>query len=301
VPDTFYYGGQAVIEGVMIRGKKSMAIAVRRPDKGITVASQPLSPLYTGRWRRLPFLRGIIVLIETMVLGIRALMFSANVVAGEGEEIPRGVMWGTVIFALVFVVALFFLTPLFASRLFEPYLSPLLANIAEGVLRLAIFLAYLLLISLTRDIRRVFAYHGAEHKAINAYEAGIPLEVAAIQKYSTVHTRCGTGFLLIVLVVAVFLFSLLGRPSLWLMVTSRVVLIPALAAISYELMRLSARYAHRPGVRAMLAPGLALQSLTTRQPSPDQLEVALAALKRSLEEDGAAESPQATSSAESSL
>lgn len=302
MPDTFSYGGQAVLEGVMMRGRKSLAIAVRRPeDKGITIASQPLPSIYSGRLRRVPFIRGFIALVETLVLGIRSLMFSASVAVGEDTEIPRGMMWGSVIFALVLVIGLFFLGPLFASRLFDPYLSPIAANFAEGGFRLAIFFVYLVGIGFMPDIRRVFAYHGAEHKTINAYEAGVPLEVPAIQKYSTAHTRCGTGFALIVAVVAIFVFALLGRPSLWLMVVSRIVLIPVVAAIAYEMMKLGARYAHLAPVRVLLAPGLSLQSLTTRQPSDDQVEVAVAALKRTLEEDGVIEPAQPTSSAESSL
>jgi len=267
---------------VMMRGRKAMVTAVRRPGGGLAVDTQPLSGIYSGRMRRTPLLRGVIVLIESLVLGIKSLLYSANVsLEEEGTEISGWQVWLLVAVSLGSAVALFFMAPLFLTKLLTPHLtSSIVFNLIEGVIRVAIFLAYLKLIALLPDIKQVFAYHGAEHKAVNAYENGAPLEIEATRKYSTAHVRCGTSFLFVVLIIAIIIFSLVGLPSLWLMALSRIVLIPVIAALGYEVIYFSAAHADNKIVRALSAPGLWLQSLTTREPDDSQLEVALAALKR---------------------
>ena len=295
----FHYGGQAVIEGVMIRGRKSVVTAVRRPGGGLAIDEKPLSPVYTGRVRRTPFLRGIIVIIEAMVLGIKSLLYSANVsLEEEKEELSGTSVWMMVTFAVVLGVALFLIIPLFLTRLINPYItSSLVFHLIEGVIRLLIFIAYLKVIGLMPDIRQVFTYHGAEHKAVNAYEAGVPMEVEAVKAYDKEHVRCGTSFLFVVLIIAILVFALVGRPSLWLMVLSRILLIPVIAALGYEVILFGANHARNPLVRAVLAPGLWLQGMTTREPDDSKIEVALAALRRAVEIDrGEEESPDETSS-----
>jgi uncharacterized protein YqhQ len=280
----FHYGGQAVIEGVMIRGKNGVAIAVRQPDGEIKVTDQQIHSLYRGHWRDIPFVRGIIVLLETLVLGMNALFLSAQTASAEDgeEQITPGMLWGTAIFSIVIGIAIFFVAPLLVTNylIYPNVSSAILANLFEGGLRIIIFVLYLWLVSLMPDIKRVFAYHGAEHKSVNAFESGVPLEVEHVKKYSTAHSRCGTSFLLVVLVLAIIVFSLLGKPPLWLGITSRIVLIPVIASIGYEVIRFGAEHADNAFVRALLVPGLALQSMTTRQPDDKQLEVAIAALKR---------------------
>lgn len=283
----FYYGGQAIIEGVMIRGQKSLVTAIRRPKGDIAVESKPLPRIYNGKMRRLPFFRGIIVLLEALLLGVQALMKSADVaLEEEEEEVSPWMMWGLVGFSLLISVAIFFLTPLFLTHIFDRWLeSVVLFNIVEGLIRLLLFVIYLKLIGLMPDIRRVFAYHGAEHQTINAYEHGVKLEPLAVREFSTAHTRCGTSFLLAVLVIAIFVFSLIGKPDLWLMVLSRVLLLPVIAALGYEFTRYAAGHGDNALVRALARPGMWLQSMTTRQPELAQLEVGIAALKKALVTD----------------
>jgi uncharacterized protein YqhQ len=292
VAKKFYYGGQAVIEGVMMRGQKAMVTAVRRPSGGLAIDVQPLATIYTSWMRRAPLIRGIIVLIEALVLGIKTLLYSANVSLEEEEaEISGGLVWAMVAVSLVFAVALFFMAPLFLTKLLDPYLnSPLVFNLVDGFIRLVILIAYLKLMTLVPDIKRVFAYHGAEHKAVNAYEDGAPLEVEAARKYSTAHVRCGTSFLFVVLIIAIIVFALVGLPSLWLMVLSRILLIPVIAALSYEVIYFGANHAKNSLVRAIVAPGLWLQALTTKEPDDSQLEAALTALEKVIEVDQLEES-----------
>jgi len=291
---SFHYGGQAVIDGVMIRGKEGVAISVRQPDGQLNVVKQPLASIYKGRLRETPLIRGIIALIETLVLGTQSLLHSAQVAATEevGEKIPTALLWGTVAASLALGVALFFMVPLFATRyLIDPYIeSGLLSSIFEGLIRIGIFIAYLKLMSLIPDIKKVFAYHGAEHKTVNAYEAGVPLDVESVKMYSTAHARCGTAFLFIVLVVAIFVFALVGQPSLWIRILSRIALIPVIAMISYEIMKFGASHSRNPVVRALLAPGLLLQAMTTREPDDSQIEAAISALNEVIEIDKAAAS-----------
>jgi len=284
----FYYGGQAVMSGVMIRGRTGTAIAIRKPDGSIQVTTQPLAQLYTGKWREVPFIRGFIVLIETLVLGTSALMYSAQVSTEEEEEkITPAMVLGSVLLGVALAVGLFFILPLLAVRLFDPFISSaFLSNIIEGVLRIVFFIIYLVLVGRMKEIREVFAYHGAEHMSVNAFEAGVPLEIESVRRYSTAHTRCGTSFLLTVLVLSILVFALLGRPGIWLAIVSRVLLIPVIAALSYEFIRFEADFSHNRLVHWLMLPGLWLQSMTTRQPDDRQLEVGITALKKTLERDG---------------
>ena len=295
---SFHYGGQAVFEGVMIRGREGVAISVRQPNGELNTVRQPLASIYKGRLREMPLIRGIIVLVETLVLGTQSLLHSAQVAAAEevGEKIPAALLWGTVAVSLALGVALFFMVPLFATRyLIEPYInSALLSVVLEGLIRIGIFIAYLKVISFIPDIKRVFAYHGAEHKVVNAYEAGVPLEVESVKNYSTAHARCGTAFLFIVLIIAIFIFALVGQPALWIRILSRIALIPAIAVISYEIMKFGAAHANNPIVRILLAPGLLLQSITTREPDDSQIETAISALSEAIKIDRAAEASRST-------
>lgn len=289
MPKDFHYGGQAVIEGVMMRGQRSLAIAVRRPSGELRLITKPLAAAYTGRMRRTPLLRGIVILVETLVLGIQALFQSANIsLEEEKEEISAPTLWGVLIASFGFAIALFFVGPLFFTHyLVDPYLSSsLISNIIEGVIRIAVFFLYLGVINVIPEIRKIFAYHGAEHKVVNAYEDKAPLELGTVRKYSTAHVRCGTSFLFAVLIIAIIVFALLGHQAMWLRILSRIVLIPAIAAIGYEVTRLSANYAGNRFMRALVAPGLVLQAMTTRQPSDAQLEVAIYALRGVIEADG---------------
>ena len=271
----------------MMRGRKAMVTAVRRPGGGLALDTQPLAGIYSGRMRRTPLIRGIIVLVEVLVLGIKSLLYSANVSLEEEEaEISGWLVWLLLAVSLGLAVVLFFMAPLFLTNLLEPYItSSLVFSLIEGFIRVAIFVAYLGLITLVPDIKRYFAYHGAEHKAVNAYEAGVPLEIEAVRKYSTAHRRCGTSFLFAVLIIAIIVFALVGLPSLWLMVLSRILLIPVIAALGYEVIYFGANHADNVIVRALATPGLWFQRLTTREPDDSQLEVALSALGKVVELD----------------
>ena len=290
----FNYGGQAVIEGVMMRGKKHMAVAVRKPNAEgeidpegeIVIHSEPLNPhIYDGGLTKIPFIRGITMLWDALVLGMRTLMFSADVAMGEEDASFEGPMaWGTVAFSLLMAVGLFFVGPLLLVGWIEQYLGEgALSNVIEGVLRLVVFIGYVWVIGFLPDVQRVFGYHGAEHKAINAYERGLPLVPSEIGKQSITHPRCGTAFLLIVMVISIFVFVLLGTPPIWLRIISRIILIPVIAGIAYEFLKFSATHAENPIMQMLIAPGLALQGLTTREPDESMLEVSAAALSRLLE------------------
>lgn len=274
----FYYGGQALIEGVMMRGQKTVTTAVRRPDGELVINTQPLANIYTGRLRQTPLVRGIIVLIETLVLGGKSLFYSANVSLGEEEEEVSGKMvWLILAFSLVLGVGLFFIVPLYLTKLLNIN-SSMLFNITDGAIRVAIFIIYLKVMTLLPDIKRVFAYHGAEHKTINAFEAGVPLEVEAVRKYGTAHRRCGTSFIFTVLVLSIIVFALVGVHTAWLMALSRIVLVPVIAALGYEVIFFGNRHINNKLVRVVMAPGLWLQSMTTREPDDSMLEVAISAL-----------------------
>jgi uncharacterized protein YqhQ len=283
----------------MMRGRKAVAVAVRQPAGGILVHEELLAPrLYQNRVFRLPLLRGVLLLWDMLVLGTRMMAFAANVAAGQvtdeqGETAPaigKGAIAVTLTISLALVVGIFFLGPLALVGLAQRWVgNGTLALILEGVIRLLVLLGYLWLIGRMPSIQRVFGYHGAEHKAINAYEHGDPLDVAHVRAASKVHTRCGTGFLLVVMVVSIVVFALVGNPPLALRILSRIVLVPVVAAIAYELMRLGATYYRFRVVRWLVAPSLALQGLTTREPDDAQIECAISALERVLEKDGVLE------------
>jgi uncharacterized protein YqhQ len=281
----YNYGGQAVIEGVMIRGRTSMVTAVRRPNGEISTTVKPLSSVNRSKVRRIPLIRGVIVLIEAMVLGIQSLLHSANIaMEEEDEKISTKAIWGMMAVAAILVIALFFIAPLFLTKLI-PTSNSLVFMIIEGVIRLAIFLGYLKLISFMPDIKRVFTYHGAEHKAVNAYEAGVSMEVNAIKTYSRAHVRCGTSFLFFVLIIAIIVFTFVGRQDLWLMVLSRIVLIPVIMGLGYEVIYFGAKHTKNWFMKIVLAPGLWLQGMTTGEPDDKQLEVAIAAMNKAVEID----------------
>ena len=288
----FNYGGQAVIEGVMMRGAQHAAVAVRDPQGEIVVHEEVLtSPVYTSRWAKLPFVRGLALLWDALGLGTRALMWSGNVaLQEEGQDVQfHGPMaWGTLAVSLAAGIGLFFVLPLLVVRFLDSFIaSSWVSNTVEGLLRLAILLAYIIAIGQLPDIKRVFMYHGAEHKTINAYEAGAELTPASVKRFTLLHPRCGTGFLLIVMVVSIFVFGFLGRPDFLIRVASRIVLIPVIAGIAYEIIRFSAKYYQKNVlVRILITPSLLLQKLTTREPDLSQIEVAIVALKRVLAAEG---------------
>jgi uncharacterized protein YqhQ len=280
-----YYGGQAVMEGVMMRGKKTLVTAVRHPAGNIVTDKQLLANIYTGWARKTPFIRGVIIMIESLVLGIKSLMYSANVsLEEEQEKISGGLIWVMLIFAMAVVVTLFFIVPLLLTRLLDIE-SSILFNLVDGVIRIIIFIIYLRIMGFMKDLRRVFAYHGAEHKTVNAYEAGVSLEVESVRKYSTAHVRCGTSFLFSVVIISVFVFALVGLHGIWWMVLSRILLVPVIAGISYEFIYFVGRHADNIFARILSKPGLWMQSLTTREPDDRQLEVAIVALKQVIDDD----------------
>jgi uncharacterized protein YqhQ len=283
----FHYGGQAVIEGVMMRGQRSMAVAVRSPGGQVHVSTKPISNSQTGI-RKVPFVRGVIILVESLVLGIGALFESANISLGEEDQKISGpLLWGTLAASFAFAAAVFFVIPLLVTdSLVDPHInSSVLSNLVEGIIRVVIFLVYLALVNLVPDIRTVFAYHGAEHKTINAFEHHVPLEPEPVARFSTAHVRCGTSFLFAVMIIAIIVFSLVPSSNIWVRIVSRIVLIPVIAAVGYEFTRFSARFAENRVVRILFLPGLALQKMTTRQPNNGQLEVAITALKGVIEAD----------------
>ncbi len=273
-------GGQAVIEGVMMRGSGHIATAVREPTGTITIKKEPLVSI-TDRFPFLkkPLLRGVVALAESLIYGLKALSYSAQVSGEEDEQLTTREIVLTMTFAFGLAVLLFVIIPTWAAKFVHSATDdPMVLNLFEGLLRLAIFFAYVVGISVMKDIRRVFAYHGAEHKTIHAYEAGVPLDVEHVRQFSTLHPRCGTNFLLIVMLVSVFVFAFLGWPDLWLRIASRVALLPLIAGIGYEVIRYAGR-SDKKWVAVAIAPGLWLQKLTTREPSDDMIEVAICALE----------------------
>jgi uncharacterized protein YqhQ len=282
-------GGQAVLEGVMMRGPSNWAVAVRKPDGNIAQVTQQIeSPMKRHRLARLPIVRGIIALGESLAIGFRALAISANYAAqeeGDGEEVPTELSRGQLFFAFAiaigFAIALFKVTPaLIADSL--PVDTTGWFVIVDGVIRVSIFILYLVLISLLPSLRRVFQYHAAEHKAINALEAGDDLVPERVQRYSLIHPRCGTAFLLWVMVIAIFVFAFFGRPAWYWLIATRILLLPLIAGLAYELIRFAGKHTGNRVLMTLLAPGLWLQRLTTREPTLDQLEVSIRALKEVL-------------------
>jgi uncharacterized protein YqhQ len=276
------YGGQAVLEGVMMRGSQTCAVAVRTPDGNIVFKDVPLGALYRSKLARIPFVRGLFVLWDSLVLGVSALTFSANVQAGEDEPIDPRSMALTMFLALVLGVGFFFLLPAGVSQLLESILDwhSGWANLVEGLIRLAMLIGYIWAIGLLSDIQRVYGYHGAEHKTINAYEAGAELTPESAKRFPREHPRCGTAFLLTVVVFSILLFSALGPLPLIPKLLSRLILLPLLAALAYDYIRFTARLLPYSWARPLVAPNLWLQKLTTREPDEKMLQVAIAAFKR---------------------
>jgi uncharacterized protein YqhQ len=287
----FNYGGQALIEGVLMRGRDAIAVAFRHPSGHIVWAAEPLNSGPHG-WRlaKAPLVRGLIVLYETLIVGTRWLIRSASLQAsGEGLELGRGTVALMLLITLGLGVGVFFLLPLWiASVAASNVEAGWVQHLIEGLVRVAIFLGYLALVSRTPDIRRVFEYHGAEHMTIHALEHGDPLTTENVRRYPTAHPRCGTEFLVVVIILSILLFSLVGRQDAAVMVGSRILLIPVIAALGYELLRLGARFRSNPVVKVLMAPGILVQMITTKQPSDDQIEVAIVSMEQALTADGEA-------------
>jgi uncharacterized protein YqhQ len=282
----FNYGGQAVIEGVMMRGSKALAVAVRDPKGHIVIHTEPINAsLYNGRISRTPFLRGLAMLWDSLGLGMRALMYSANVATGEvGVEFKGPIAWGTTAVALIIALLAFLLLPRGVASLLEPAFGPWVSAIAEGVIRLLLFIGYIWLIARMEDIKRVFAYHGAEHKTINAYEIGVELTVPNVQQQTVLHPRCGTAFLLTVVVISIFLFAPLNVLFPYgVGLVLRLALLPVVAMLAYEYIRFSARHLDNPIIHAITVPNLAMQRLTTREPDDTMVQVAIEALQKVLD------------------
>jgi uncharacterized protein YqhQ len=272
-----FYGGQAVVEGVMMRGRDVWAVAVRRPEGDIHVESHDIDSVVArhpilGK----PFIRGVIALGQALAIGFRALSISARESAPEDERLSSGQMGFSMALAGLLFVGLFIVLPAVTFRWVGHRIdSSLLVNVLEGVFRVALFLGYLLVIGRTKEIQRVFAYHGAEHKTIAAYEHDEPLVPERVDTYSTLHVRCGTNFLLLVMVITIFVFALFGDPGIWWRIGSRILAIPIIAGLAFELLRLGARFPSSPVMRAVMAPGLWLQKITTKPPDRGQIEVAI--------------------------
>ncbi len=281
------YGGQAVIEGVMMRGRTSCAIAVRTPDGSIEIENQELGGMYRSRIAQIPFLRGLLLLGDALVLGMRALTFSANVQIEEDEKVEGTSLFLTLLTSLAAGIGLFFLLPAGLAHLSESVIQvgPFWGNVIEGLVRLMLLIGYIWGIGRVPDIERVYGYHGAEHKTINAFEADAPLTVQSVATFSRQHARCGTAFMLTVVLFSIVLFSLLGPMTLWLRLLSRVLLVPVLAMIAYEYIRFTGKNSDRRWLKPLIAPNLALQRLTTREPEPGMIEVAIAAFHAMREQE----------------
>src|SRR3954451_10000915 len=286
---TFTYGGQALIEGVLMRGRDAIAVALRHPDGEIVYATERLDAGFHGtRWSKWPLVRGLVVLYETLVVGTRWLIRSANVQAEEeGIELGKGAVAIMLLLTLVAGVGVFFLLPLFIASVTTAGVdNGIVQHLVEGLIRVVIFLGYLVLIGRSPDVSRVFQYHGAEHMTIHALEAGDPLTVAEVRKYPTAHQRCGTEFLVIVILLSILAFSLVGRQTPLIMILSRILLIPVIAAVGYELLRFGARHRGNPLVKGLLYPGILVQKITTKQPTEDMIEVAIVSLEQAIVADG---------------
>jgi uncharacterized protein YqhQ len=287
-------GGQAVLEGVMMRGPSAWSVAVRKPDGEIAEVNRPISSfLLKHRWARLPIVRGVFALGESLAIGFRALAISANYAAQEegeeGEEVQTELSRGQLLFAfgiaIGFALLLFKVSPALITN-WLPIESTTWFVVVEGLIRVSVFILYLVIVGFMPDLKRVFQYHAAEHKAINAYEAGDPLEPEVVQRHSLIHVRCGTAFLLYVMVIAIFVFAFVGQPGWFWLIASRILLLPVIAGIAYEVIRFAGKHPTNPILRTVLAPGLWLQRLTTRAPSLDQIEVSIRALHEVLRLEG---------------
>jgi uncharacterized protein YqhQ len=283
----FNYGGQAVIEGVMMRGPEKWAVAVRTPSGKIVIEERPLASALNTPLFKLPFIRGLVALYDALVLGIEALVYSANqAVEEEGEKLSKSELGLSMILAFAVGIGLFVVLPTWAAHASAPVIKAYWAqNLVEGIIRVILFFLYVWAIGRMEDIERVFAYHGAEHKTIHAYEAGDELTVEKVRKYTTLHPRCGTSFLLIVMIVSILIFSLLGDQNLFWRILSRILLIPVVAGVSYEVLKGSAKISHTLLGKILTAPGLWLQKLTTREPDDSMLEVAITSLKAVIKDE----------------
>ncbi|MCJ7471924.1 MAG: DUF1385 domain-containing protein [Actinobacteria bacterium] len=281
----YQVGGQAVIEGVMMRSKHFWSLAVRRPDKTISTKIFKNSSLtVNNKFLGFIFVRGVVNLIESMALGFRALSYSVNESTEEDIQFSKKEMTIAIIIAIVFAVGVFFVAPTLIGRSFSNYFpNTIVYNLMEGLVRIGLFLGYILIVSQLKDIKRIFQYHGAEHKTIQAYENGEGIVLENVKKYTTVHVRCGTSFLLIVMVVAIIIFAMLGRPPLLLRILYRVLLMPVVAGISYELIKLAGKFSKYKIVNILFYPGLLLQKVTTREPDDSQIEVAMSSFIRVIE------------------
>ncbi len=280
------YGGQALIEGILMRGQKYLAAAFREPNGAIKIVDEELTGIYRSKVTKWPFLRGLVILWDSIGLGTRYITISANVQTGEDEKIEGPAMALTLIVSFALAIGLFFLLPTGLAALVEKLapMSSFVINLLEGLIRLGIVILYIWLVGKSQEIKRVFSYHGAEHKTINAFEDGATLTPGEVAKYTLFHPRCGTGFILILVIFSVILFSLLGpMPNLAIRLLSRVVMLPLLVMVAYEYMRFSANHLSHPVLKYLSYPGMLLQRLTTVEPSPDQLEVSIAAFKRMYE------------------
>lgn len=275
------YGGQAVIEGVMMRGRNAFAVAMRAPDGSIIVHKEGLAAVYRSRMAKIPFLRGVILLWDALGLGMKALTLSANIQTGETEKLEGPALYGTLAFSLTLGIGLFILLPAGAGGLAEHYLGwhNLAHNLLEGFIRLLLLVGYIWAIGFLPDVKRLFGYHGAEHKTINAYEAGAELTPEVVANYPIEHPRCGTAFMLTFVLLSVLVHSLLGDLTFAWRLASRILLIPLIAGLAVEYIRWSANHLDSPLVRFLIKPNLALQSLTTRQPDASMLEVAIESFK----------------------
>jgi len=297
----FSYGGQALIEGVLMRGRDAIAVALRHPDGRIVWSDERLGTGFRGtRWAKLPFMRGLVVLYETLVVGTRWLVRSAGVAAAEelpaattadgrpadAADLGKGSVAIMLGLTLVLGLGLFFFVPLIVARFLAGGQPGVVERIVEGVVQVAIFLGYLILIGRTSDVHRTFQYHGAEHMTIHALEAGDPLTVDAVRRYPTAHPRCGTEFLVVVILVSIVAFSIVGRQDILTMILSRVILIPVIAAVSYELLRFGARHRDNAVVRVLFEPGIWVQKITTKQPTDDMIEVAIVSMEQAMAADG---------------
>ncbi len=286
------YGGQALLEGVLMRGRGAVGVALRHPDGSIVAAAEPLnSILHRSRFARAPFFRGVVLLYETLVIGTRWLMRSGSVQAeGEGQELGRGAIAVTLAVTLSLAIGLFVLLPLFlADATTQVTLGPgqaLAQHLLEGLIRIVIFVGYLLLVSRSGEIRRVFQYHGAEHMTIHALEHEDPLDIQHVRQYPTAHQRCGTEFLVIFIILSILMFSLLAGQNLWVSIGGRILLVPVIASLAYELLRFGARHRHRWWLRWLYLPGIWLQAITTRQPDDGMIEVAIASMREALAANG---------------
>ena len=284
------YGGQALIEGVMMRGRDAIAVALRHPDGRIVFATERLDSGFHGsRSARLPFIRGLVVLYETLFVGTRWLVRSASLQAEEDDvELGKGAIALMLAITLTVGIGLFFLLPLLLSTVIASGSSSFAQPLVEGLVQVAIFLGYLTVISRMPDVHRVFQYHGAEHKTIHALEAGDPLVAEAINRHPTAHPRCGTEFLVVLIALSIIAFSIVGKQEPVIMVASRFVLIPVLAAVGYEVLRLGSKFRTNPIVKAIMYPGILVQMITTKQPTPDMIEVAIVSMEEALKADGQA-------------